>query len=125
MSEEVRDTPAPYEPSRATGSIVPPVPHDFMHAEPDRKLSRWLWAGVGVCILILAGISIARAAETPARWEITLFHAGKDYGLVAATHRVLATYDSREECRVMITRVRVHVSGARLVCAPAETRRVR
>ncbi len=98
---------------------------DLHPAKPDRRVDRWLWVMIGVCILIIAGISIVRAAETSGRWEITLFYAGKDYDLVTQTHRVLATYDSREECRVMITRVKVHVSGARLVCAPAEARRVR
>jgi hypothetical protein len=108
-----------------TGTHIHPEALMLMHANPDRSIPRGVWIFVAAALLIVAGIAIARAAETPARWDMTLFHLGKDYDLVAATHRVLATYDSREECLVMITRVKVHVSGARLQCNPAETRGVR
>ena len=97
----------------------------FVPATPDRRLPRWFWIMLAVAALLIAGMSIARAAEVPGKWEITLYHKGANYDAVERTHRVLATYDSRAECQVMITRVKVHVSGARLVCAPAETRRVK
>ena len=104
----------PRDPHDWERSLGGSIQWDFHHATPDRRLPRWLWIMLGACVLVIAGISIARAAEIPGRWEITLFYSGKDYDFVSATHRVLATYDSREECRVVIARVKVHVSGARL-----------
>jgi len=108
-----------------TGTHIHPEALMLLHAKPDRSIPRGVWIVVAAALLIVAGIAIARAAETPARWDMTLFHVGKDYDLVSATHRVLATYDTREECLVMITRVKVHVSGARLQCTLAVGGRVR
>lgn len=111
----------PFKPDHGCGS------HHwaFVPADPDRRLPRWFWVMLIAMALTVVGISVARAAEVPGRWEITLFHAGKDYDVVARTHRVLAVYDSREECRNAIVRVRVQVSGARLVCNPVGQERVR
>ncbi len=69
---------------------------------------------------------VARAAERIGRWEITLLYSGKDYDGVSRTFRTLgAPFESKTECDITITRVRVLVSGARLRCDPVEEWRVK
>lgn len=124
---EIRDTAPPYEPSRAEGTTLwPPVQHDLMHANPQPPTYLW-WVWLVIVIgIVMGAIGIASAAEPGTRpYEITLLFKGADYDAVERTHRVLATYGSKTECEVMITRVRVEVKGARLRCDPVETRRVR
>jgi len=91
----------------------------------------WLWLMLvtGLCLL---AIGIARAAEREGvRYEITLFFPGNAYDQVGRTHLVLGKdgepfeYESRETCRIAITRVRVEIKGARLVCTPVQVERVR
>ena len=78
-------------------------------------------ATVVVAGLLILSIAVARAAEPASRpYEITLHYAGKDYNRVQRTFITLpAVYESKEACKVAIVRVRVAVSGARLVCTPA------
>ncbi len=86
------------------------------------------WATISMVAagFLLLVIGMARAAESPDRWQITLFHAGKNYDHVERTHFVLSgPYESREACKVAIVRVRVMVSGARLQCTPIEMGRVK
>lgn len=117
------------EPERAndprSGSYIHPEFLQYVPAEPDRKLPHWFWVMLGALFLAIAGMSIARyalAAEGP--HVITVYFAGKDYDKVQRTHFVLgvngapAIYESRETCNIAITRVRVHLSGARLQCNP-------
>lgn len=87
------------------------------------RSARLIWLAFvlpGLCLLV---IGIARAAERTIAGPhvITLYFAGKDYDAVRRTHIVLSgAYESRTECDVMITRVRVVVSGAQLRCDPVE-----
>ncbi|MCF8533874.1 MAG: hypothetical protein K9G48_12780, partial [Reyranella sp.] len=82
--------------------------------------------------VIAAGICIpvARAVERPARYEITLLFPGHAYDEVRRTHMVLSVdgkpleYESRESCRIAITRVKVELKGVRLQCNPVEALRV-
>ena len=84
--------------------------------------ARMIWLAFLVPGALLLLIGIARAAEPePASrpHEITLHFAGKDYDAVQRTHMALpAVYESRETCNIAIVRVRVQISGARLVCTP-------
>ncbi len=104
---------------------------DLHPAEPDcRRVDRWIlataWGAAFGCFLFVAWVSLAHAAEVPRPHEITLHFKGKDYDKVRRTHLTLgvngkpAIYESYETCKVAIVRVRVAVSGARLVCRPVE-----
>lgn len=98
-------------------------------ARRTRRVNIVLAVVIGAAAVLVA-IGLARAAEPASRPHVITVHfAGKDYDHVSRTHLVLGnppvTYASRETCAVAITRVRVAVSGARLVCTPAETGRVR
>lgn len=121
---EPRHEPDPANDPRS-GTFHHPEFLQFVPAEADRTLPRWFWVMLAVMALSIVGISIARyafAAEGP--HVITVYFAGKDYDQVRSTQIVLgvngapAIYESRETCNVAITRVRVHLSGARLQCNP-------
>lgn len=96
---------------------------EFHPATPDRKMPRWFWVMLAVALLSIVGISIARYAHGAQEPHvITVYFAGKDYDHVQRVHFVLGTppmvYESKLTCDIAITRVRVHLSGARLQCNP-------
>lgn len=125
MSEPRIEAERPADPRQ--GTIHPPIPHELLCANPEgwRGLP-WATISMVAAGFLLLVIGMARAAELPGRYEITLFHAGKNYDHVERTHFVLSgPYESREACKVAIVRVRVMVSGARLQCTPIEMGRVK
>ncbi len=73
----------------------------------------------GLCLL---AIGIARADEPARPYVITVVYHGKDYDHVQRTHFTLGqppvVYESKVACDIAITRVRVHLSGAKLQCNP-------
>ena len=91
------------------------------------------WVALTFCSLGLSLIAICapRAAQESTPHEITLLYAGKDYEAAGRTQVTLGVngrpfeYESREACRIAITRIRVEVTGARLRCDPVDPRRVR
>ncbi len=90
----------------------------------DLAMTAALMVGAGlVALLFLA--PLASGAERLGSYTITLLYAGKDYDSVSRTFRTIGEpYDSKTECDIAITRVKVMVSGGRLRCDPVETFRV-
>lgn len=78
------------------------------------RLSIWVIAA----LLIVVGIAVARGVSGAERtlsgpYEISLFRAGSDYREDRPSSETIAgPFDSRESCRIAITRVRV-ASGVR------------
>lgn len=83
---------------------------------------------LAVSLVLVLIASDARPAERTldSPYEITLFRRGADYQADRPTFETVAgPFESREACRIAITRVRVLASGVRLVCTAIETARVR
>lgn len=87
------------------------------------------WKIVATVVLAAAlgviAISVARAAERIAAYEIVVYPAGKDLredrpNLVA----IAGPYAGREECRIAIASVKL-ANGARLRCDAIDNRRMR
>lgn len=89
-------------------------------------MSSNLLLAIALGLALVASDAFGAERTVDGEYEIVLFRAGKDYRVGQPTFETIgAPYESREACRVAITRVRIQASGVRLVCAAIETARVR
>lgn len=103
---------------------------EFDPPQPEPPTYFWWIFLVVILGVIMLSIGYARGDEPARPFVITLYlpgqhyDVGKEYDPNRRTHFVLGVdekpvvYQSKVACDVAITRVRVHLSGARLQCNP-------
>jgi hypothetical protein len=100
---------------------------NMRHGERRRAPGLWLVWILALAFVVVAGISIARAAERtlPGPHAIAIYYHGKDYGEVRLTHITISgAYPSHDKCMEAIKRVRLVMVGAKLRCDPVEGERI-